>query len=114
MGLRQNGPRLRPPASVSTRTGGQPLMSKRQFNLPRKRKENIKPPQAEDNSVQIGAFTFSGDLEPQFLAAMKSEIVAQHQLQKKKSKRSHKKPNSGKRNPQGLSRKKVVATLTEL
>ena len=91
------------------------MSSKRQFNLPRKRKENIKPPQAEDNSVQIGAFTFSGDLEPQFLAAMKSEIVAQHQLQtKKKNKRSHKKPNSGKRNPQGLSRKKVVATLTEL
>lgn len=86
-------------------------MSKRQFNLNRNKKDRTPRPKTEDDSVQIGAFHFSGDFESDFLAAIKSEMVAQHKAQNTKSKKAKSMKQTKKRNNK---RKKVVAKLTEL
>ena len=75
-------------------------------------KKNRKPrQQTEDNSVEIGAFIFTGDFDADFIAAIKSEMVAQHKAQKTKAKKAKSKKQTKKRN---TKRKKVVAALTEL
>ena len=86
-------------------------MSQRHFNLNRQKKDRTPRPKTEDNSVQIGAFHFSNDFESDFLAAIKSEMVAQHKSQNTKAKKAKSKKQTQKRNNK---RKMVVAKLTEL
>lgn len=88
------------------------MSRKRQINLNRNMKKNRKPrQQAEDDSVQIGAFIFSGDFDDKFLSAIKREMDAQEVSRKTKAKKAKSKKQTKKRN---TKRKKVVATLTEL
>lgn len=87
------------------------MSQKRHFNLKRNKKDRTPRPKAEDDSVQIGAFIFSGDFEDQFLLAINREMVAQHKSQETKAKKAKSKKQTKKRNKK---RKKVAATLTEL
>lgn len=92
--------------------GGPPLMSQKRHIIPNRNKKNRIPRQkAEDDSVTIGVFTFTGDFDSDFLAAIKSEMIAQHKSQETKTKKAKSKKQTKKRS---TKRKKVVAALTEL